>query len=192
MQVSRDRLGGEEHDFSERVEPILNIPTVSDQQIRRLTRAPHTLASLAALGELSGVNPTTPDSVVLSSHRFKQSSEANSDDQAQWYVVAYVKFKPGAAHEARQIISEHFSPVDRALNRTALSFDFHVGEWDRVVYFQMNDVASQLAWMPGPMMASWLEHFYRRAGGKDNGDGICKRYNELVERCKTELAVATF
>jgi hypothetical protein len=56
----------------------------------------------------------------------------------------------------------------------------------------MNGGASQLDWMPRPMMASWLEKLFRHEGGKGNGDAICKRYNELVERYKTELAVATF
>ena len=138
-----------------------------------------------------GLISASPASVVLSSQRFKQSSEANNDDQAQWYVVTYVKFKTGAAFEARQIISGHFWPVDPALDRNTLCFDFHVGEWDRAVYFPMNGGTSQLVWMPGPMMASWVEKFYQREGGKDNRDAICKRYNELMQRYKIELAFAT-
>jgi len=190
MKVFRDRLGGEEHDFSKRVDPILNVPTVADQPMDRIHH-PYTSSSPARTDESPGMIPATPAAVVLSSQKFKQSSEANNDDQAQWYVVTYVKFKPGAAHEARQIISGHFWPVDPALTRNTLSFDFQVGEWDHAVYFPMNGGASQLVWMPGPMMPSWVEKFYRREGGKDNGDAICKRYSELVERCKIELALAT-
>jgi len=191
MEVFRDRLGGEEHDFSKRMDPILNVPTVADQQMERIKHALHTSSTRAKLDESPEMISATPASVVLSSERFKQISDAKNDDQAQWYVVTYVKFKPGAAQEARQIISGHFWPVDSALTRNTLAFDFQLGEWDYAVYFPMNGGASQLVWMPGPMMASWVEKFYRREGGKDNGDAICKRYNELVERCKIELALAT-
>jgi len=192
MKVFRDRLGGEEHNFFKRMDPILNVPTVADQQMDRIHHALHTLSGTVKSDESPGMIPAAPASMVLSCQNFKQSSEANNDDQAQWYVVTYVKFKAGAALEARQIISRHFWPVDPPLTKNTLSFDFHVGEWDHAVYFPMNGGASQLVWMPGPMMASWVEKFYRREGGKDNGDAICRRYNELVERCKVELAVATF
>ena len=84
MKVFRDRLGGEEHDFSKRVDPILNVPTVADEQMDRINHAPHTLSSLAKLYESPGMIPATPAAVVLSSQRFKQSSEANNDEQAQW------------------------------------------------------------------------------------------------------------
>jgi len=113
MKVFRDRLGGEEHDFSKRMDPILNVPTVADQQMERIKHALHTSSSRAKLDESPEMISATPASVVLSSERFKQSSDAKNDDQAQWYVVTYVKFKPGAAQEARQIISGHFWPVTR-------------------------------------------------------------------------------
>ena len=103
-----------------------------------------------------------------------------------------MKFKPGAAHEARQIISEHFWPVGRVLNRDVIAFDFYFGEWDHVVYFQIRDDGPDpLYWIPGPTMASWLETFYEREGGKENGAAIWTRYNELVQRCKTEIAAGS-
>jgi hypothetical protein len=103
-----------------------------------------------------------------------------------------VKFKPGTAHEARRIMSEHFWPVDRALHRRLFPFDLQLSDWDYVVYVEFKDAPGQFDWSPNALTTRWLEHFHEREGGWDKAEAIARRHNQLVAHCKHELAIATF
>jgi hypothetical protein len=169
---------------TERVEPILNVSLTDSAEVRDKNvassvgdTAPGTLLSKPTLVVVPGTTdhcePITPES-------------------RHCYLVTYVKFKPGAAYEARRIMSEHFWPVDRALHRRLLPFDLQLGDWDNVVYIELNDAPSQFDWLPSALTTRWLEHFHEREGGRDKAEAIVRRYNDLVAQCKHDLAIATF
>ena len=104
-------------------------------------------------------------------------------------MVVSMKFKAGADQEARKIVAEHFTPVDRALHRKMLCFDFHLGEWDFVVYLPIDNDGCDAGWLPHGMSTFWQKEFYRREGGREKAQAVWKRYTDLVERHKTEVAV---
>ncbi len=188
MKVSGNGANGAESGSGKRAEPVLNLAPINNQQPPQPVNGSHEFADVPTLAQASAKSRASSTTIVLAAEKAKQG--AQSHQKTRCCVALYVKYKPGVADAARQIISEHFWPVDHELHRDMLAFDFYTGEWDRVVYFP-NDIPEQVAWIPSPMMAGWIERFYEREGGKQNGQTIWNRYNDMVERCKTEIAVLT-
>lgn len=106
-----------------------------------------------------------------------------------WYSVSYTKFKPGMADPARKIIYESYWPVDKEIGREVIPFDYVTGEWDHVVYFSMPGGPGELAFEETPLGKRWQEAFFRRAGGKDKGDALNKRFGEMVLHSKMEIVM---
>ncbi len=104
-----------------------------------------------------------------------------------WYRVSYAKFKPGMAEEARRIIHDHFSAVDKEIGREVIAFDVVTGEWDHVVYFPMPGGPGELAFEETPVGKRWQETLARREGGKDKAEALQKRFGEMLLREKSEV-----
>jgi hypothetical protein len=139
---------------------------------------------------LSGATRLDEDSIAVSSNSPPiEACSAKQGQQSQCYLVVSLKFKADADQEARKIVAEHFTPVDRALHRKMLCFDFHLGEWDFVVYLPIDNDGCEAGWLPDGMSTVWRKEFYRREGGREKAQAVWKRYTDLVERHKTEIAV---
>jgi hypothetical protein len=169
----------------DRVEPTFNNLLADSEDLRDRNAASRFVDAPAP--EAVASKPTLV--VVPSTADYCESITVES---RHCYLVTYVKFKPGTAHEARRIMSEHFWPIDRALHRRLFPFDLQLGDWDYVVYVEFKDAPGQFDWLPSALTTRWLEHFHEREGGRDKAEAIARRYNELVAHCKHELAIGAF
>ena len=111
------------------------------------------------------------------------------NERTSWYRVIHVKFKEGAVDEARQIIYDHFWPIDKEIGRDVITMDAVSGEWVQIVAFPMGGTPSQIARARTPRDAKWGEALARREGGKAQADALWKRYLDLVMTTKTEIAL---
>ena len=118
----------------------------------------------------------------------QDAQPARGSGSVTWYLVHYVRFKPGMESEARRIIYDHFWPVDREIGREAIPFDYSTGEWDHVVHFPLPGGPGDLAVQETPIIKRWNEVFARREGGKDKADALYKRYSDMVLLEKIEVA----
>lgn len=114
---------------------------------------------------------------------------AEMREGATYYVVSYTKFKPGMAEEARELIYDHFWPVDQTIGREVIPFDHLTGEWDHVVYFPLEEGPGELAWEMSPTNEKWWAAFVEQEGGMEAAEEIQRRFGELVAESRTELVM---
>lgn len=117
---------------------------------------------------------------------------AEMREGANYYIVTYTKFKPGMADEARELIYNHFWPVDKTIGREVIPFDNLTGEWDHVVYFPLEDGPGELAWEMSPTNEEWMTAFIEQEGGTASAEEIQRRFSELVEESRTELVMTSW
>ena len=122
--------------------------------------------------------------VALVAFSIQLSADAADSPNASWYQVLSVKFKPGKATEALQIIHEHFHKVDKAIGRKALPFDYTTGEWDHVVYFPFDTAKMDTI----PSWTEWMKTLGDQEGGKEQGQKLFQSFWELVAASKSEIA----
>ncbi len=103
-----------------------------------------------------------------------------------WYEVHYTKFKQGTHEEAERIIREHFIPVDIAVGRDVIPFDYSTGEWDHVVYFPIDNPAD-LEWRRSPVDVEWWAAFVEQEGGEDEANALYQHFEQLIVRRENHL-----
>lgn len=109
---------------------------------------------------------------------------ATAADGDKVYLVIAAKFKPGKAPEALAIIRERFFPVDKAIGRKPIAFDYMTGEWDHVVYFPFDPVKGDT--IPG--WDTWMKALAAQEGGMDKAAQLFDRFWSLALDSRTEMA----
>jgi len=105
-------------------------------------------------------------------------------DTDKVYLVLAVKFKPGKAPEALNIIHEHFHTVDHTVGRRVIPFDYQTGEWDHVVYFPFDPVRGDTI----PSNSEWMKAFATQEGGMEQAQKLYSHFLDLVETSRNEMA----
>ena len=119
--------------------------------------------------------------------RAQETAQPEKYADVAWYEVHYTTFKQGTHDEAARIIREHFIPVDIAVGRDVIPFDYSSGEWDHVVYFPI-DGPADLEWRRSPMDVRWWATFVGQEGGADEAEALMQTFNDLIVRRETHLA----
>lgn len=114
--------------------------------------------------------------------------KAEKRTDANYYSALFLKFKPGMAGKAYEIIYEHFVPVGRKLGRKTIGFDLQTGEWDQIVFFPMEGGPSELEWITSPGSEKWWAAFAEQEGGIEKARELFQKYLDTVAVSKWEVA----
>ena len=100
--------------------------------------------------------------------------------KVDWYRIELVKWKPGKAERAHEII-EMFEKTDAELGFKGV-LDFHVstGEWDSIVAMPMRGGIAQMGWASNPEDKKWDEAFAKQVGGMDKAKAIYEEFDSLM------------
>jgi hypothetical protein len=114
------------------------------------------------------------------------ASAQESVGEPQWFQVFYFKFVPGMKERAIAHIAQHFVPVDMAIGRKVMPFDFATGEWDHVVFFPA-------AIGPGgidsvPSWQVWQQELAAREGSDAEAEKAFADFFAMVAEHEVELA----
>lgn len=126
-------------------------------------------AAFAAL-----LTPITTDPVMAQS----SSPELSKVD---WYRVELIKWKPGKAERAHEII-EMFEKTDTEMGFKGV-IDIHVstGAWDSIVALPMRGGIAEMGWANNPDDKKWEEAFAKQVGGKDKAKALYDELDSLIE-----------
>lgn len=111
-----------------------------------------------------------------------QDEAASTPELAEldWYRVMFMKWKPGKARRAHEIIAM-FRKVDDALGLES-GPDFHMasGKWDSIVALPMRQGIASMGWAGNPEGEKWDAEFARQAGGKEQAEAIWEEFDSLI------------
>ena len=129
------------------------------------------LLTVAAMGLAVPVAPT-----------FAQDAAEPELAKLNWYRVNLIKWKPGKAERAHEII-EMFEKVDAALGyNDVLDFHMGTGEWDSIVAMPMRQGIASMGWSENPDGKKWEAEFVRQMGGEDKAKAIWEEFDSLIDR----------
>ena len=112
--------------------------------------------------------------------------KASKHENASWYEMLLIKFKPGKEWAANEFIKEHWVVVDAEVGRANVGYDFEFGKWDQMVLFPIADPAD-IAWDMTPGDETWFAAFVEHAGGMDEAVKLLDEWNALVDETETFL-----
>ena len=128
--------------------------------------------------------------VLLLSHATLLADDlpkAEKWENVNWYVMVFMKFKPGKIYEAEKFIEEHWVPVDEAAERTGIfGYDIVFGTWDSVVFFPL-DGPEMLNWKITPQDEKWWVAWVEHAGSMEDSTALFEEWNALVHQTEVTL-----
>lgn len=142
-----------------------------------------TLTSLIVLLALAAMaNPATAQEM--------ETTEPEMREGVTYYSAWHVKFKPGMADEALELIYDHFWPIDKVIGREVIPFDHLTGKWDHSVYFPLEGGPSDLAYETVPSESQWFAALAEQEGGMESAQALMERFSGLIAESNTELVMS--
>lgn len=109
-------------------------------------------------------------------------------ENSVYYSVNYIKFKPGAATRAYEIIYDHFLPAATTSGGQIVVIDFQTGPWDSAVYILMPDGPAAFEWITTEGNEKFWAALAEQEGGVEAARALFARYYDLVDHIEVELA----
>lgn len=106
-------------------------------------------------------------------------------ENAQYYWVVYWDYEPGKDDEARELIQEHFYPVDVELGREVILLEVLSSEWDDVALFPVE--ADEFLYETSPFDVEWQTLLRERVGGAEEATALFEEFNSHVRRTRSDL-----
>jgi hypothetical protein len=127
-----------------------------------------------------GVSALLVLGLLLGNSAFTQDlPKAEKYKDGQWFVIQFVKFKPGKEFAANKFIEKHFVPVDVELGRNIVGYEYVFGAWDQLVFFPMES-PSDISWKMTPGGEKWFAAFSKHAGGMENAVKLMDEFSAMV------------
>lgn len=108
-----------------------------------------------------------------------------AEPRVDWYRATYFRYKSDRLTQARQLVREHFWPVDRVLRPELIVFEFETGGWHQVAYFPLHEGPGEMA--GSEKDAQWMTLLSERSGGRERAERLLAEWREMIAESKTEL-----
>lgn len=109
-------------------------------------------------------------------------------EDADWYEIVHVSFKPGAFPEARKLIEEHLWAAGQRAGVPGPILMFHrTGPWDMTLVWELEGPAD-LEWLMDEEGAKHAAALAEMSGGIEQAEQIWQRYFDMVDRTESYLA----
>ena len=113
--------------------------------------------------------------------------EAEMREGVTYYQQTYIKFLPGKAEEGKAIIEDHLAPATRAAGTDFVFFEPMTGEWDMIVFFEMEDGVGEMAWEVSPAESRYRAALVEAVGGMDEARALIGRYGATLAEGRSDL-----
>lgn len=132
------------------------------------------LLVLAALPTLLAVTPSS-----FAREAAEQATLTESEPAKQWYRINLIKWKPGKAERAHEIILE-IQKVDIALGYQVTDYHLATGSWDSIVAKPLDAGVSEFVVSDNAEEARWFAELSRQQGGEANAAALLEELNSLA------------
>ncbi len=118
-------------------------------------------------------------------HAFAQTTTAQVT--YDWFEAKYIKFKPGRAAEARQLLHNYLYKANEISGRLVLTFESDLGDWDHIAYLHLTEGPQQLANPNAAIETKWWNGVIALAGSEQKAKEIIAAYTDCIVQEKHNL-----
>ena len=111
----------------------------------------------------------------------------NLPETYDWFEAKYVKFKPGRAAEARQLLHNYLYKANEISGRLVLTFESDMGDWDHIAYLHLMDGPQQLSNPNAAIETKWWTGVITLAGSEQKAKEIIAAYTDCIMQEKHNL-----
>jgi len=101
-------------------------------------------------------------------------------DHYDWFEAKYIKFKPGKAMEARQLLQQFLYKANEISGRLVITFESDMGDWDHIAYLHLQDGPGQLANPNAAIETKWWNGVVKLSGSESRAKEIIGQYNNCI------------
>lgn len=120
-----------------------------------------------------------------------QSQESTGlTDNKGWYQVEYLKFNPGKADVAIEIIEDYFVAASQlaGLSVPVLELELWTNDFDYMILWELPEEGKAFNWQEMPNNSQWYRALVTVAGSEDNAKTIIEHFDACVSTGKMETA----
>ena len=104
-------------------------------------------------------------------------------ENAAYFSMTYVDFKPGKSERAFQIISDHFEKAGKASGTPGpKALHFKTGSWDAAFIWKLEGGPADLEWYRSPNDVKWMAALTEQEGGEEAVKKLMGEWSSLIAR----------
>lgn len=128
-------------------------------------------ATALALGGLSLSLPTVAQDAL----------EAVKQENAEYFSMTFVDYKPGQRRAALEIIQEHFVKAGKASATPGpIAIHFESGKYDAAFYWVLQEGMASLEWVTSPNEVKWWAAMVEQEGSEKKAQKVMDDYQSKV------------
>lgn len=116
--------------------------------------------------------------LILAFNSYGQDQEGFKD--YDWFHAKYVKFKPGKAQLARQLLQDYLYKANEISGRLVITFESDMGDWDHIAYLHLKDGPKQITYENSTIESKWWSGVIKLAGSEQRAKEIIKEYHDCI------------
>lgn len=134
----------------------------------------------------STIKSTLAATLLITGSAFAQDNEGPVKyENAVYFTMTIVDFKPGKAERAFEIISDHYMKASEVAGLPGpYQLHFKTGEWDAGFIWKLENGPADLEWYRSANDVKWMEALSKQEGGGKAAQKLMAEFNSLIARSK--------
>ena len=105
------------------------------------------------------------------------AQEAEKQENAEYFAMTFVDYKPGQRRAALEIITEHFVKAGQAAGTPGpIAIHFESGKYDAAFYWVLADGYADLEWVTSPNEVKWWAAMITQEGSEKKAEKVMADY----------------
>ena len=133
------------------------------------------------------IKTTLAATLLIGGSAFAQDNDGPIKyENAAFFTMTYIDFKPGKSERAFTIIREHFMKAGKTAGVAGpKALHFKTGGWDAAFIWKLENGPADLEWYRDAGDVKWMKALEKQEGGKEAAGKLMKEYQSLVGRTNT-------
>lgn len=120
----------------------------------------------------------------------EEEPEPEKYEDASWYALVQVDFKPGKRDDAMKMVREYYMPAGQEAGTPApvMHLQHQSGEWDWTVIWHMEGGPADMEWKQTADDIEWQKKLAELAGGPDKAKELGEKWSSYIARENVTIA----
>lgn len=107
-------------------------------------------------------------------------------ENATYFTMTYVDYKPGKSERAFTIIREHFAKAGKAAGLPGpYAMHFKTGSWDAAFIWKLENGPADLEWYRDAGDVKWMASMVKQEGSEEAAGKLMKEYQSTISHTST-------
>lgn len=112
-------------------------------------------------------------------------------EDASWYALVQVDFKPGKRDKAMKMVKDYFAPASEAsgTEMPVMHLQHQSGEWDWTIIWHMKGGPGDMEWKQTAEDIKWQKELAELAGGPEKAGEMMEEWSSYIARENVTIAM---